>query len=42
MSGEKAGIIDIEPKTGILYVNGSLDWETKQVHKLQVKNSIKK
>ncbi|NWR46226.1 CAD17 protein, partial [Regulus satrapa] len=36
ISGEKAGIIDIEPKTGILYINGSLDWETKQVHKLQV------
>ncbi|NWU34753.1 CAD17 protein, partial [Hylia prasina] len=36
MSGEKAGIIDIESKTGILYINGSLDWETKQVHKLQV------
>ncbi|NWI03365.1 CAD17 protein, partial [Tichodroma muraria] len=35
-SGEKAGIIDIAPKTGILYINGSLDWETKQVHKLQV------
>ncbi|NWI75284.1 CAD17 protein, partial [Dryoscopus gambensis] len=38
MSGEKAGIIDIEPKTGILYINGSLDWETKQVHKLQVES----
>ncbi|NWW01509.1 CAD17 protein, partial [Oreocharis arfaki] len=37
-SGEKAGIIDIEPKTGILYINGSLDWETKQVHKLQVES----
>ncbi|NXQ18581.1 CAD17 protein, partial [Peucedramus taeniatus] len=35
-SGEKAGIIDIEPRTGILYINGSLDWETKPVHKLQV------
>ncbi|NWU24720.1 CAD17 protein, partial [Dyaphorophyia castanea] len=38
MSGEKAGIIDIEPKTGILYINGSLDWETKQVHELQVES----
>ncbi|NXM43281.1 CAD17 protein, partial [Gymnorhina tibicen] len=38
MSGEKAGIIDIEPKAGILYINGSLDWETKQVHKLQVES----
>ncbi|NXV02584.1 CAD17 protein, partial [Cettia cetti] len=38
MSGEKAGIIDIEPKTGILYINGSLDWETQQVHKLQVES----
>ncbi|NXB16790.1 CAD17 protein, partial [Rhagologus leucostigma] len=38
MSGEKAGIIDLEPKTGILYINGSLDWETKQVHKLQVES----
>uniref|UniRef100_U3JSB4 Cadherin-17 n=1 Tax=Ficedula albicollis TaxID=59894 RepID=U3JSB4_FICAL len=37
-SGEKAGIIDIDPKTGILYINGSLDWETKQVHKLQVES----
>ncbi|NWW35240.1 CAD17 protein, partial [Panurus biarmicus] len=38
MSGEKAGIIDIEPSTGILYINGSLDWETKQEHKLQVES----
>ncbi|NWZ96447.1 CAD17 protein, partial [Nesospiza acunhae] len=37
-SGEKAGIIDIEPRTGILYINGSLDWETKQVHKLEVES----
>ncbi|NXI79520.1 CAD17 protein, partial [Rhipidura dahli] len=36
LSGEKAGIIDIDPKSGVLYINGSLDWETKQVHKLQV------
>ncbi|NXD18832.1 CAD17 protein, partial [Spelaeornis formosus] len=38
LSGEKAGIIDIEPKTGILYINGSLDWETQPVHKLQVES----
>ncbi|NXO14558.1 CAD17 protein, partial [Oriolus oriolus] len=37
-SGEKDGIIDTEPKTGILYINGSLDWETKRVHKLQVES----
>ncbi|NXA58292.1 CAD17 protein, partial [Mohoua ochrocephala] len=37
-SGEKAGIIDIDLKTGILYINGSLDWETKQVHKVQVES----
>ncbi|KAL2308809.1 hypothetical protein Nmel_001878 [Mimus melanotis] len=35
VAGEKDGIIDIDLKTGILYINGSLDWETKQVHKLQ-------
>ncbi|NXD92897.1 CAD17 protein, partial [Chaetorhynchus papuensis] len=38
LSGEKAGIIDIEPKSGILYINGSLDWETQQVHNLQVES----
>ncbi|NXA76575.1 CAD17 protein, partial [Thryothorus ludovicianus] len=38
VSGEKDGIIDIEQKTGILYINGSLDWETKQVHKLKVES----
>ncbi|NXS61141.1 CAD17 protein, partial [Brachypteracias leptosomus] len=37
-TGEKDGIIDIAPKTGILYLNGSLDWETKTVHKLQVES----
>lgn len=36
-TGEKDGLIDIVPDTGILYLNGSLDWETKAVHKLQVK-----
>uniref|UniRef100_A0A8C5TB31 Cadherin 17 n=1 Tax=Malurus cyaneus samueli TaxID=2593467 RepID=A0A8C5TB31_9PASS len=38
ISGETAGIIDIEPKMGMLYINGSLDWETKQVHNLQVES----
>ncbi|XP_015265309.1 PREDICTED: cadherin-17 [Gekko japonicus] len=36
LTGEKEGIIDISPKDGILYLNGSLDWETKNVYKLQV------
>uniref|UniRef100_U3J5I2 Cadherin-17 n=1 Tax=Anas platyrhynchos platyrhynchos TaxID=8840 RepID=U3J5I2_ANAPP len=35
-TGEKDGIIDIVPKTGMLYLNGSLDRETKAVHRLQV------
>ncbi|NXF05209.1 CAD17 protein, partial [Smithornis capensis] len=38
MSGDKDGIIDIAPKTGILYLNGSLDWETKPVHRLKVES----
>ncbi|XP_061851912.1 cadherin-17 isoform X2 [Colius striatus] len=37
-TGEKDGIIDIVQKTGILYLNGSLDWETKTVHRLQVES----
>ncbi|NXL56734.1 CAD17 protein, partial [Chordeiles acutipennis] len=37
-TGEKDGIIDISPRTGILYLNGSLDWETKTVHRLQVES----
>ncbi|OXB69395.1 hypothetical protein ASZ78_004885 [Callipepla squamata] len=37
-TGEKDGLIDILPETGILYLNGSLDWETKAVHKLQVES----
>ncbi|NXW93498.1 CAD17 protein, partial [Alopecoenas beccarii] len=37
-TGEKDGIIDIVSKTGILYLNGSLDWETKTIHKLQVES----
>lgn len=40
-TGEKDGIIDIVPKTGMLYLNGSLDWETKAVHRLQVKTQQK-
>ncbi|NXW65491.1 CAD17 protein, partial [Eurystomus gularis] len=38
VTGEKDGIIDIAPRTGILYLNGSLDWETKTVHRLQVES----
>ncbi|NXI38684.1 CAD17 protein, partial [Galbula dea] len=38
VTGEKDGIIDIVPATGILYLNGSLDWETKTVHRLQVES----
>ncbi|KAM9023444.1 cadherin-17 isoform 1-T2 [Ara ararauna] len=37
-TGDKDGIIDIVPRTGILYLNGSLDWETKAVHRLQVES----
>ncbi|NWH64589.1 CAD17 protein, partial [Geococcyx californianus] len=37
-TGEKDGIIDIVPRTGILYLNGSLDWENKTVHRLQVES----
>ncbi|NXT85143.1 CAD17 protein, partial [Zapornia atra] len=42
LTGDKDGIIDIVPKTGILYLNGSLDWETKPVHRLQVEGLDKK
>ncbi|XP_009484893.2 cadherin-17 [Pelecanus crispus] len=35
-TGEKDGIIDLVPRTGILYLNGSLDRETKALHRLQV------
>ncbi|NWT05230.1 CAD17 protein, partial [Mionectes macconnelli] len=38
LSGDKDGIIDIVPEKGILYLNGSLDWETKPVHYLQVES----
>ncbi|NXK21892.1 CAD17 protein, partial [Arenaria interpres] len=38
LTGEKNGIIDIVPKTGVLYLNGSLDWETKPMHRLQVES----
>ncbi|XP_042695870.1 cadherin-17 [Centrocercus urophasianus] len=37
-TGEKDGLIDILPDTGTLYLNGSLDWETKAVHNLQVES----
>ncbi|XP_054842028.1 cadherin-17 [Eublepharis macularius] len=36
LTGEKEGIMDILPKDGILYLNGSVDWEKKKVYKLQV------
>ncbi|NXP53512.1 CAD17 protein, partial [Heliornis fulica] len=38
LTGEKDGKIDIAPKTGILYLNGSLDWETKPAYRLQVES----
>ncbi|NWR87432.1 CAD17 protein, partial [Furnarius figulus] len=38
MSGEKDGVIHIVPDKGILYLNGSLDWEMKQLHRLQVES----
>ncbi|NXK47490.1 CAD17 protein, partial [Chauna torquata] len=38
VTGEKDGIINIVPMTGMLYLNGSLDWETKAVHRLQVES----
>ncbi|NXG16849.1 CAD17 protein, partial [Grallaria varia] len=38
MSGESDGIIHIVPSKGILYLNGSLDWEIKPLHKLQVES----
>ncbi|KFP82473.1 Cadherin-17, partial [Apaloderma vittatum] len=37
-TGEKDGIIEVAPRTGILYLNGSLDWETKTFHRLQVES----
>ncbi|NXT90193.1 CAD17 protein, partial [Anhinga rufa] len=36
-TGEKDGVIDILP-TGVLYLNGSLDWETRAAHRLQVES----
>ncbi|XP_032531600.1 cadherin-17 [Chiroxiphia lanceolata] len=38
LSGDTDGIIGIAPENGILYLNGSLDWETKPVHWLQVES----
>ncbi|KAH0617566.1 hypothetical protein JD844_015956 [Phrynosoma platyrhinos] len=35
LTGEKDGIIEMRAD-GVLYLNGSLDWETKKVHRLQV------
>ncbi|NXC49567.1 CAD17 protein, partial [Penelope pileata] len=37
-TGDKDELIDILPDTGTLYLNGSLDWETKAVHRLQVES----
>ncbi|NXA33581.1 CAD17 protein, partial [Eudromia elegans] len=37
-TGEKDGILDIDPSTGVLYLNGSLDWETKTSYNLQVES----
>ncbi|CAM5089323.1 unnamed protein product [Eretmochelys imbricata] len=36
LSGEKDGVIKIASKKGYLYLNGSLDRETKAIHRLQV------
>ncbi|NXN27762.1 CAD17 protein, partial [Nycticryphes semicollaris] len=38
LTGETNGIIDITSKTGILYLNESLDWENKIMHRLQVES----
>ncbi|NXP08227.1 CAD17 protein, partial [Thinocorus orbignyianus] len=38
LTGETDGIIGIVPKTGVLYLNGSLDWEEKTMHRLQVES----
>uniref|UniRef100_A0ABM5GC50 Cadherin-17 n=1 Tax=Pogona vitticeps TaxID=103695 RepID=A0ABM5GC50_9SAUR len=35
LTGETDGIIQIRPD-GVLYLNGSLDWETKKVHTLEI------
>nr|XP_013797367.1 PREDICTED: cadherin-17 isoform X1 [Apteryx mantelli mantelli] len=37
-TGEKDGILDIVAETGVLYLNGSLDWETKAKYRLQVES----
>ncbi|XP_067391886.1 cadherin-17 [Emydura macquarii macquarii] len=36
LSGEKDGIIEIASERGYLYLNGSLDRENKEIHRLQV------
>ncbi|XP_064010058.1 cadherin-17 [Pogoniulus pusillus] len=38
LTGETDGVIEMAPKEGILYLNGSLDWETKTEHRLQVES----
>ncbi|XP_056378473.1 cadherin-17 [Hyla sarda] len=37
LDGEKDGVIDILPNDGLLRTTGPLDWEKRQVHRLQVK-----
>ncbi|XP_062424539.1 cadherin-17 [Rhea pennata] len=37
-TGEKDGILDVTPETGVLYLNGSLDWENKTKYSLQVES----
>ncbi|XP_065255541.1 cadherin-17 [Emys orbicularis] len=36
LSGEKDGVIEIASTSGYLYLNGSLDRENKEIHRLQV------
>ncbi|XP_068020394.1 cadherin-17 [Melanerpes formicivorus] len=38
VTGETDGIIELAPRKGILYLNGSLDWENKTQHRLQVES----
>ncbi|KFV69206.1 Cadherin-17, partial [Dryobates pubescens] len=38
VTGETDGIIELAPRKGILYLNGSLDWENKTEHRLQVES----
>ncbi|NXF85279.1 CAD17 protein, partial [Eubucco bourcierii] len=38
LTGETDGVIEMAPSKGILYLNGSLDWENKTMHRLQVES----